>query len=157
MAKSPPPSIDEDLVRKLAQLLDETGLSEIEYGQGDLSIRVAKQIQAVHALAAPAAPAAAAPSSPSAGVADTGPDTSLQNHPGAVAAPMVGVAYTSPEPGAPAFVQVGDEVTEGQTIFLIEAMKVFNPIGAPRSGRVTRVLIDNETPVEFGETLAIIE
>jgi len=154
MAKSPPPTIDEDLVRKLAQLLDETGLSEIEYGQGDLSIRVAKQTQAVQAIAAPAAPTAAAPAAPAASAAA---DTSLQDHPGAVAAPMVGVAYTSPEPGAPAFVQVGDEVTEGQTIFLIEAMKVFNPIGAPRSGRVTRILIDNETPVEFGETLAIIE
>ena len=79
------------------------------------------------------------------------------NHPGAVNAPMVGVAYTSPEPGAAPFVQVGEEVKEGQTLFLIEAMKVFNPIIAARAGKVVRVFIENETPVEYGETLAIIE
>jgi acetyl-CoA carboxylase biotin carboxyl carrier protein len=147
------PTIDEDLVRNLAKLLEETGLSEIEYGQGDLSIRVAKHAAPVHAVAAapmPAAPAAVA----EVAAADT---QRPSNHPGAVNAPMVGVAYTSPEPGSPPFVQVGDEVKEGQTIFLIEAMKVFNPISAPQSGKVTRVFIDNETPVEFGETLAIIE
>lgn len=141
-------TIDEDLVRKLAKLLEETGLSEIEYGLGDLCIRVAKhaapQVHAVASAPAPSAPAAAT-------------DTRPSNHPGAVNAPMVGVAYTSPEPGSPPFVQVGDEVKEGQTIFLIEAMKVFNPISAPKSGKVTRVFIDNETPVEYGETLAIIE
>ena len=140
---------DEDLVRKLATLLEETGLSEIEYGLGDLCIRVAKHAAPqVHAVAsAPAAEIAPAAAT----------DTRPSNHPGAVNAPMVGVAYTSPEPGSPPFVQVGDEVKEGQTIFLIEAMKVFNPISAPKSGKVTRVFIDNETPVEYGETLAIIE
>ena len=70
---------------------------------------------------------------------------------------MVGVVYTSPDPASPAFVQVGDEVTEGQTLFLVEAMKVFNPISSPRAGRVTRILVENETPVEYGEPLAIIE
>ncbi len=141
-------TIDEDLVRKLAKLLEETGLSEIEYGLGYLCIRVAKP-------AAPQGHAAASAPAPSAPAAAT--DTRPSNHPGAVNAPMVGVAYTSPEPGSPPFVQVGDEVKEGQTIFLIEAMKVFNPISAPKSGKVTRVFIDNETPVEYGETLAIIE
>jgi acetyl-CoA carboxylase biotin carboxyl carrier protein len=147
-------TIDEDLVRKLATLLEETGLSEIEYGLGDLCIRVAKHAAPqVHAVAsAPAAVALPAEAAPAAAT-----DTRPSNHPGAVNAPMVGVAYTSPEPGSPPFVQVGDEVKEGQTIFLIEAMKVFNPISAPKSGKVTRVFIDNETPVEYGETLAIIE
>lgn len=153
MAKPAPPSIDEDLVRTLARLLDETGLSEIEYGQDGLSLRVAKHAPVVHAAAAPAPGPGATQSTASEGGSDAAP----QAHPGAVTAPMVGVAYTSPEPGAAAFVQVGDEVAEGDTIFLIEAMKVFNPIAAPRAGRVTRVFIENETPVEYGETLAIIE
>jgi len=155
MAKPPKSSIDEDLVRSLAALLDETGLSEIEYAQDGLSVRVAKQLTAVHSAAgAPAQPAAG---SAQPGAAEPAPEPDLAQHPGAIASPMVGVVYTSPDPASPAFIQVGDEVKEGQTLFLVEAMKVFNPISSPRSGRVTRILVENETPVEYGEPLAIIE
>ncbi|HEC14773.1 MAG TPA: acetyl-CoA carboxylase biotin carboxyl carrier protein, partial [Rhodospirillales bacterium] len=78
-------------------------------------------------------------------------------HPGVVVSPMVGMAYTSPDPDTPPYVKVGDQVSEGDTLLLIEAMKVFNPIKAPRAGKVTRILIDTGTPVEFGEPLLIIE
>ena len=155
MAKSTKTAIEADLVRELAGLLDETGLSEIEYGKDGLNIRVAKHVTAAAVTpslapaAAPAANAAAAPAAPE--------ETSYADHPGAVTSPMVGVVYTSPDPNSAPFVQVGDEVTEGQTLFLIEAMKVFNPIAAPKAGKVTRVLVDSETPVEFGEPLAIVE
>ena len=156
MAKSPKSSIDEDLVRSLAALLNETGLSEIEYAQDGLSVRVAKQLTAVHSIgAAPAGPAPAGGTQP--GAPETAAEPDLSQHPGAIASPMVGVVYTSPDPASPAFVQVGDEVKEGQTLFLVEAMKVFNPISSPRAGRVTRILVENETPVEYGEPLAIIE
>lgn len=151
MAKPAKPTIDEDLVRKLAELLDETGLSEIEYGQDGLNVRVARQLSVSQGVVAPAAPPQSAAQS------DAPVEPAAPPHPGTVAAPMVGVAYTAPEPGSPPFVQVGDEVKEGQTLFLIEAMKVFNPIASPRAGRVTRVFIENETPVEYGEPLAIIE
>ena len=151
-------TFDEDLVRKLAALLDETGLSEIEYGQDGLSIRVAKQLTVSAPVATASAPAASA-AAPAAAASAPEPssDAQLANHPGAVASPMVGVAYTSPDPASPPFIQVGDEVTEGQTLFLVEAMKVFNPITSPRAGRVTQILVENETPVEYGEALAIIE
>ncbi len=155
MAKTPKTTINEDLVRQLAGLLDETGLSEIEYGNDGLTIRVAKhaQVTAVAATSGAAAPPLSAP--PPAAAALEEP--SFNDHPGAVTSPMVGVVYLSPEPNSPPFVQAGDEVTEGQTLFLIEAMKVFNPIAAPRSGKVAHILVDSETPVEFGEPLAVIE
>ncbi|HRE44812.1 MAG TPA: acetyl-CoA carboxylase, biotin carboxyl carrier protein, partial [Terricaulis sp.] len=97
---------------------------------------------------APAAPAPAAASAPAA---------DLAKHPGAVASPMVGTAYLSPEPGAPTFIKVGDTVTQGQTLMVVEAMKTFNPIPAPRAGKVTAILVSDAQPVEFGEPLAIIE
>jgi len=155
MAKTSKTTIDEDLVRQLANLLDETGLSEIEYGNDGLSIRVAKHA-AITTVAAPAAGAGVAPG-PEPAAAAVNEEPAFADHPGAIASPMVGVVYTSPDPNTPAFIQVGDEVTAGQTIFLIEAMKVFNPIAAPRGGKVTRILVESETPVEFGEPLAIIE
>ncbi|MDD9879108.1 MAG: acetyl-CoA carboxylase biotin carboxyl carrier protein subunit [Magnetovibrio sp.] len=155
MAKTPKSKIDEDLVRQLAALLDETGLSEIEYGQDGLSVRVAKHGAPAPAVAAAPLPAAPAPAAAEA--ASGAEESALADHPGALTAPMVGVVYTAPDPDTPAFVQEGDEVKEGQTLFLIEAMKVFNPITAPRAGRVSRILVGNETPVEFGEPLAIIE
>lgn len=146
--------IDIAYVEKLAELLQRTGLSEIEIGQGDARIRVARQIAQtvdVHTMSVPAGVAAAsaalAPESPAADLA----------HPGLVTSPMVGTAYLAPEPGAAPFVTVGQEVREGATLLIIEAMKVMNSIRAPRSGRVTRILIDNATPVEFGEPLMIIE
>lgn len=136
--------VDEALVRKLAKLLDETGLTEIEYAVGDHTVRVARS-GATTAVAAPPPAAAPAPESPSAA------------RRGAVPSPMVGVVYLSPEPGAEPFVKIGDNVTEGQTLLLIEAMKTFNPVRAPRSGKVTEILVADKTPVEFGEELVIVE
>jgi len=142
-------SIDADAIRQLASLLDETGLNELEYDSGSFRVRLSRGATVVHAaapVAGPAAPAAAAavPASPA-------------DHPGAVKAPMVGVTYNAPEPGAAPFIQPGQMVTEGQTIMLIEAMKTFNPVRAPRSGKVTAILVTDGQPVEYGEPLAIIE
>lgn len=148
-------SFDADLVRSLAELLDQTNLTEIEYDTGSLRIRVARQgmPMAVHHMpgAAPAVVAAPPVAQPAA-VADDD-----AGHPGAVTSPMVGVAYLSPEPGAAKFIDVGASVSEGQTLMLIEAMKTFNPIRAPRGGKVTRILVTDGQPVEFGEPLVIIE
>ena len=143
--------IDGDLVRKLADLLRETGLSEIEFAEGEKRIRVtrptAAQTVAVHApIAAAAAPVAAA-----------APAAKPANHPGAVTSPMVGTAYAAPEPGSAPFVRVGDTVKAGQTVLIIEAMKVMNPIKAPRGGTVVEILVSDSQPVEFGEVLMIIE
>ncbi len=140
--------IDTDLIRRLADLLDETGLSEIEVGEGDMRIRVARDGVA-HAPAAQHGPApAAAP--------EEQPRLDA-SHPGAVTSPMVGTLYVAPEPDAPPFVNVGDAVTEGQTLFIIEAMNVMNPIRAPRAGKVAKLLVGNGDPVEFGEVLLILE
>ena len=148
--------VDADLVRKLARLLEETGLSEIEYGKEGWHIRVAKGT-GVSAIALSATPAAA-PDTTSAGDGSAAADVvTLADHPGAVRAPMVGVAYRSRDANSPPFVQEGEPVREGDTLLLIEAMKVFNPIHAPRSGTVIRILVENGTPVEFGETLLVIE
>lgn len=146
-------SIDSELVRSLAHLLDETNLTEIEYDTGSVRIRVARQgvPMAVHHAIPAAQPAvAAAPVAQPAAADDA-------SHPGAVTSPMVGVAYLAPEPGAAKFVEVGQTVSEGQTLMLIEAMKTFNPIRAPRGGKVTRLIVTDGQPVEFGEPLAIIE
>jgi acetyl-CoA carboxylase biotin carboxyl carrier protein len=148
--------LDTDFVRKLAQLLHETHLGEIELADGDKRIRVARP--AVTMASAPlAAPAAIA--APAAGGATpaAGANGDLGKHPGAVKSPMVGTAYLAPEPGKPNFVAVGDKVTAGQTLLIIEAMKTFNPIKAPKAGTVTQILIDNARPVEFGEPLMIVE
>ncbi len=144
------PPIQAELVRTLAELLDETNLTEIEYDTGSLRIRIARQgVPSYH----PAMPAvAAAPVAQPAAIAHD--DAS---HPGAVTSPMVGVAYLSSDPGAPRFIEVGQTVSEGQTLMLIEAMKTFNPIRAPRGGKVIRILVTDSQPVEFGEPLAIIE
>lgn len=141
--------VDEALVRKLATLMDDTGLSEIEYKSGEQVLRVSRA--AVGVAVAPAPGAAPREAVPSDAPADSAP------HPGAVTAPMVGVVYLSSEPGTPAFVAPGDVVTEGQTLLLIEAMKTFNPVRAPKAGRVSRILVADKTPVEFGEELVIIE
>ena len=146
--------IETDYVEKLAELLARTGLSEIEICQGDARIRVARQtaasIEYVHAPAhaATATIAAAAP------IVAASPEAS---HPGTITSPMVGTAYLCPEPGAPAFVRVGDAVKEGQTLLIIEAMKVMNQIRAPRAGKVTHVFASNAAPVEYGEPLLVIE
>ncbi|MCW8914735.1 MAG: acetyl-CoA carboxylase biotin carboxyl carrier protein [Magnetovibrio sp.] len=143
--------VDDDLIRKLAELMDDTGLTEIEIGQDDFSVRVARGGTTVAAMAAPAAPVATAP-------ADAGPETpTAADHPGVVTSPMVGVAYNAAEPGAAPFVNVGDSVSEGQVVMLIEAMKVFNQIKASRGGIVKSILVESGSPVEFGEPLLIIE
>ena len=145
--------IDSELVRQLAGLLEETGLSEIEYGAGDWHLRVAKGgVSMPAAVAAPtAAPVAA--SAPEL----SGDDDHHSDHPGVVVSPMVGTVYTTSEPDEPSFVKIGDQVSEGDTLVLIEAMKVFNPVKAVRSGKVSRIFISNGSPVEFGEPLMIIE
>lgn len=152
MAKTP---IDSDLVRSLAGLLDETGLTEIEYDTGSIRIRVARGHAPAPAVFHHAPPPLAAPATAPAAAA-AGPED-MSTHPGVVKSPMVGVCYLSPEPGAPAFVRVGDTVQEGQTVLLIEAMKTFNPIRAPKGGKLTRVLVSDGQPVEYGEPLVVIE
>lgn len=143
--------IDEALIRRLAKLLKETGLTEIEFETDDARIRVnagasSPLIAAAPAVAPAAAPAALAPAAPSADAPAAG----------SVSSPMVGTAYLSPEPNAAAFVKVGDRVAKGQTILIIEAMKVMNPIPAPHAGTVTQILVQDGQPVEFGEPLMVI-
>ncbi|MCR0981741.1 acetyl-CoA carboxylase biotin carboxyl carrier protein [Roseomonas populi] len=154
-------SFDPDAIRALAKILRETDLTEIELVENESRIRVARTApaqQVVQAVAAPAPVAAAAPAalaeSPAASAAS---DEVTAATPGAVTSPMVGVAYLSPEPGAAPFVQVGSKVAQGQTVLLIEAMKTFNQIKAPKAGTVTRLLIESGMPVEFGEPLMVIE
>ena len=146
-------------IKELAELLTETDLSEIEIESGDLRIRVARELNATAVVAAPAAAPAPAPAAPAAAAAEPAeaPQPAGADHPGAVTSPMVGTAYLSPEPGASAFVKVGDSVSEGQTLLIVEAMKTMNPIAAPKSGKVAQIIINNEQPVEFGEVLMIIE
>jgi acetyl-CoA carboxylase biotin carboxyl carrier protein len=147
-------TIDLEVVRRLAEVLTEAGLTEIEYAAGDWRVRVVKTPAAV------AAPPAAAVLVAGSGVdKDGAPVTeaeALADHPGLLTSPMVGVVYTSSEPAAAPFVTVGDQVTAGDTVFLIEAMKVFNPIKAHRSGRVERIFVSSGMPVEFGEPLMLI-
>ncbi|MCB1475241.1 MAG: acetyl-CoA carboxylase biotin carboxyl carrier protein [Rhodobiaceae bacterium] len=144
-------TIDKDLIRDLAALLHETDLTEIEIEQDDLRVRVARSLGiAAHALSAPAAPAPSMASQ-----ADIPADS--KPIAGAVTSPMVGTAYRSPEPGAPAFVEVGTVVKAGQTLLIVEAMKTMNPIPAPRAGTITQILVEDAQPVEFGEPLVVIE
>ena len=146
-------AIDLDLVRQLAEVLTQSGLTEIEYAAGDCRVRVAR------AAAPLGPPGAALPASAAAvgGLAENAePGEALADHPGLLASPMVGVVYTSPEPSAPAFVKPGDVVALGDTVLLIEAMKVFNPIKAHCSGRVERVFVSSGMPVEYGEPLLLI-
>jgi len=149
-----------EFVKALAELLRQQDLTELEvvreYGDQDsLNIRLARQVTAapvVQATVATAAPAAA----PAAQPAEAAPDDPAQ-HPGAVISPMVGTAYLSSEPGAAAFVHVGDQVREGQTVIIVEAMKTMNQIHAPSAGTVKRILVEDGAPVEFGSPLMIIE
>ncbi len=140
---------DDDLIRRLAALLQETGLSEIEYEAEGQRIRVGRGGGTVAAGPA-AAPAPAAPAPGAAPSAEAVPA-------GAVISPMVGTVYLAAEPGASPLVKVGDKVTEGQTLLIIEAMKVMNPLASPSAGTVTRILVSDGQPVEFGEPLLIVE
>jgi acetyl-CoA carboxylase biotin carboxyl carrier protein len=149
--------MDTEFIRKLAKLLEETNLGEIEMADGDRKIRVARPAMAAApvAMAHAPVPMIQAPSGAAAASAPAASDAA--KHPGAVKSPMVGTAYLSPEPGKPAFVSVGDKVTAGQTLLIIEAMKTFNPIKAPKAGTLAQILVDNAHPVEFGQPLMIIE
>jgi acetyl-CoA carboxylase biotin carboxyl carrier protein len=152
---------DPATIRELAQILRESDLTEIELVDNDMRVKLVRQVTvapmampvaaAAHAAPSAALPAAAAPA-PAAPSAEIDAD-----HPGAVTSPMVGVAYLSSEPTAAPFVTVGSKVTQGQTLLLIEAMKTYNQIKAPRAGTVTRILVESGTPVEFGEPLMIVE
>lgn len=142
--------IDEALIRKLAKLLKETGLTEIEFETDDARIRVNAGATGAM-IAAPAAAPLAAPAA-----LTTTPASADAPAAGSVSSPMVGTAYLSPEPSAAAFVKVGDRVAKGQTILIIEAMKVMNPIPAPHAGTVTQILVQDGQPVEFGEPLMVI-
>jgi acetyl-CoA carboxylase biotin carboxyl carrier protein len=147
------PTIDSAAIRELADLLAETGLTEIEIEQGGLRLRVAKQVGGtIFTTASGAMPVAAAAAVPAADkpAAPKGPQ------PGAVPSPMVGTVYVAPEPGKPPFVKVGDKVSEGDTLLIVEAMKTMNPILAPKSGTVTEIAIHDAEPVEFGQTLLVI-
>ena len=147
-------TIDSDLVRQLASLLDETGLAEIEIEKDDFKIRVAKaKVQQVTEAVAYASSGAQV--APPAAVA--APAEITASHPNAVVSPMVGNVYLSGKPGAPQFVQVGDTVSAGQTLLIIEAMKVMNPIPAPKSGVVKRILVEDSQPIEYNEVMMLIE
>jgi acetyl-CoA carboxylase biotin carboxyl carrier protein len=137
--------VDGELVRALAALLEETGLSEIEYAVGERRIRVARNAGGAAVTMVASAPAVAPAPAPIAA-----------EPAGAVKSPMVGTAYLGAQPGASPFVAVGDTVREGQTLFIIEAMKVMNQIPAPRAGRVAQILVADATPVEFGQLLAVL-
>jgi acetyl-CoA carboxylase biotin carboxyl carrier protein len=143
--------IDAKLIDELSKLLDSNKLTEIEVQHGDQRIRVARGGTVV-AAAPVAATSAAAPA-----MAAAAAPNDLKRHPGVVPSPMVGTAYRSPEPGAKPFVEEGTEVTAGQTLMIVEAMKTMNAIPAPRGGKVTKILIEDGQPVEFGEPLMIIE
>lgn len=149
-------TFDPKTLAELAALLNVTGLSEIELAEGDRKVRLARAVPQIAAapaapvtVAVPAAPTAAAPAAPA--------PADLSKHPGVVKSPMVGVAYLSAEPGSPPYVTIGQHVEAGATLLLIEAMKTFNQIKAPRAGTVKQILVTNGAPVEFDEPLMIIE
>jgi acetyl-CoA carboxylase biotin carboxyl carrier protein len=156
MSKDNP--FDPDLVRELANLIAKTDLTEIEVEKGDLRIRVARTVTA-SPMPYPGqggAPAAVVAPPPVAGEVPGAAKTAA-NHPGAVLSPMVGTAYRKPSPDAKAFVDVGSKVQAGDKVLLVEAMKTFNEIAAPRAGTVTAIFVEDGTPVEYGEPLFIIE
>ena len=138
-------------VKELADILDQAGLVELEYESEAVAIRLSRVTAAapVAAASVAAAPVAAAP------VAEVPPNPA--DHPGAVKSPMVGTVYTAPEPDAPAFITEGATVSAGQTLFIVEAMKVMNPITAPKAGTVVKIFVQNAQPIEFGEALVIVE
>jgi acetyl-CoA carboxylase biotin carboxyl carrier protein len=147
MAKPNDLAVDADLVRALAALLDETGLTEIEYAVGDRRIRVARE----------AAPYAVAPAAAARAPAEPAQSEAAAELRGAVKSPMVGTAYLAPQPGTPPFVAVGDTVRDGQVLLLIEAMKVMNQIHAPSAGRVSQILVADGAPVEYGQVLLVLD
>ena len=154
-------AIDPKLVRKLADILTTTGLTEIEVEQGGLRIRVAREITVAAApvtyAAAPAPQYASAPAAPTPVTAVAAPVVAAPDRSNAVKSPMVGTVYLKPSPDAAAFVKVGDKVSAGQTLLIVEAMKTMNPIPAPKAGTVIEIIVEDAQPVEFGEPLVVIE
>lgn len=151
--------VDTKLIRELAEMLNETDLSEIEVEDGERKIKISRGGGTVHVASAPApvvapapAPAAPAPAPAAEAPADAGGD-----HPGTIFSPMVGTIYTAPDPTADDFIKVGDTVSAGQTILIVEAMKVMNQIHAAKGGVVKAIMVENAQPVEYGEALVIIE
>ncbi|MBV6658288.1 MAG: acetyl-CoA carboxylase biotin carboxyl carrier protein [Devosiaceae bacterium] len=158
--------IDQDFIRQLALLLNETDLTEIEVEQDTMRVRVARTpapITQTAQVSAPVAAAAATPvaaptdAAPAASTGDTAPASASSTAGEAVRSPMVGTAYLSPEPNAAAYIKVGDTVSEGQTLLIVEAMKTMNQIPAPRAGTVKEILVADQQPVEYGEPLVIVE
>lgn len=148
VSKAPSPKSETKLVRELADILDTTGLAEIKYETDAVSIRLSR-VTSTAPVATVAAP-----------VTDTltaSPSPNPANNPNAVTSPMVGTVYIAPEPDAPAFIFEGDTIVAGQTLFIVEAMKVMNPITAPKAGKIVSILVQNAQPVEFGEALVIVE
>jgi acetyl-CoA carboxylase biotin carboxyl carrier protein len=149
--------VDTEAIRTLAEILQDTGLTEIEISEKDSRIRVVRAPAIIQA-AVPVAAAAAAPAAVAAPAAPNPAEiTDFAHHPGAVKSPMVGVAYLAPEPGAANYVTLGQQVTAGQTLLLIEAMKTFNQIKSPKAGTVSRILIAGGVPCEYGEVLMVID
>ena len=149
--------IDSALVRELAELLSDTGLTEIEVEYGSRKIRVARTITAAPVMSyAPAPAAAAAPAAAPAAAAEAPAAPAAETHANALRSPMVGTAYLTPEPGAAPFITVGSTVKAGDTLLIVEAMKVMNPITAPTGGKITAILVENAQPVEFDQPLVVI-
>jgi acetyl-CoA carboxylase biotin carboxyl carrier protein len=145
-------------VKDLADILDKAGLAELEYKTEALAIRLSRLNGAAPVPAVqPVAPAAAAPLPARMGEPAAEAAGNPVDHPGTVKSPMVGTVYTAPEPDAPTFITEGDSVSKGQTLLIVEAMKVMNPITAPKTGTVVKILVQNAQPVEFGEALVIVE
>lgn len=149
--------VDTDLIRQLADLLNENDLTEIEVEDGDRRIVVKRQIMAAPVAAAPAAAPTPAVAAPSAAAVAAAEEAVTGNHPGAVKSPMVGTVYLAGEPEAKPFISPGDKVSAGDTLLIVEAMKVMNPILAPRAGTVTRILVQDAQPVEYDQPLVIVE
>ena len=156
-AKTVVASTEASFVKELADILDQAGLAELEYETDAVAIRLSRvtttaPVAAAHVAAAPVAAAPIAIAEPALDLPANPAD-----HPGAVKSPMVGTVYTAPEPDAPAFITEGAAVTAGQTLFIVEAMKVMNPITAPKAGTVVKIFVQNAQPIEFGEALVIVE
>jgi acetyl-CoA carboxylase biotin carboxyl carrier protein len=148
--------IDQALIRDLANILNETDLTEIEVEQDDLRIRVSRNGTTQYVQAPVAAPAyAVAPAA--AAAAPAAPAAAVRNPANTISAPMVGTVYMAPAPGARAFIEVGATVKEGQTLLIIEAMKTMNQIPSPKSGKVTEILVEDGSPVEYGQALVVVE
>jgi acetyl-CoA carboxylase biotin carboxyl carrier protein len=155
--RRPPLAPDAQVIRALAGLLAETGLTEIEYSVGDHRIRVAREATPAKAVNGHAAPLPVPVEPRAASEPARLPAANGASHPGAVTSPIVGIAYLASEPGAAPFVRPGDRVSEGQTLLIIEAMKVMNQIRAPRAGRIAQVFVEDAAPVEYGAALMLIE